>query len=632
MKFEQGGGTLPPYADYTPLIMSGGHDRISAASTTKGKDDEDEGLKDSEILKVLDKLDALPNDREIIGEEIMNLLYDKKFDYTNTNTIAARLAQIKMNIASANTNKQEFDRILKNAEANGSYAEYAVTSKGEVVGRKGNDYQLMSPAELKASGYAPVTNAELLLARKDNPELAFNTRLLNQVVGSIGMKDINEYVKNIISGLGKNDSSDEGFFKTDSSVVIAGLKNFKEAVQKAGSVGGGAYNATVDNLYNWEVVNSSQASQMEQAFAYIMASLPPQARALLEVKGIMAGANGKSMLEAYLGSQISESSKFSLSLDTPTVKTGKDGSKTVTDGIDAAMKMDPATMLEAGYGQEKDVLIQTGEGGSYGIAVPTIKLPIVGEDKKPIGVTTLADVAKSGYAGYLDFDSVSMGGAKISQPGFQNVVVDGSALYTAYLPIDQKVYAETGDIRPDISMLSRYKQAQQIIKKQNIKDPEEINKIYKQHSLPLMYGENGEMFTNYYKFGIINGQAISQAFDEDAFFADYLSTVSDQNTIDNVLALLQKSRGEKDRINFKQNSILPDWIAKEDKLYKGTIFIPINQNPFNGMVGFGDYPTKGEAEKIEAQRQAAQDIDPTRGTSREAWATGTYVNRNRTLE
>lgn len=147
-----------------------------------------------------------------------------------------------------------------------------------------------------------------------------------------------------------------------------------------------------------------------------------------------------------------------------------------------------------------------------------------------------------------------------------------------------------------------------------------------------MYGENGEMFTNYYKFGIINGQAISQAFDEDAFFADYLSTVSDQNTIDNVLALLQKSRGEKDRINFKQNSILPDWIAKEDKLYKGTIFIPINQNPFNGMVGFGDYPTKGEAEKIEAQRQAAQDIDPTRGTSREAWATGTYVNRNRTLE
>jgi hypothetical protein len=53
-----------------------------------------------------------------------------------------------------------------------------------------------------------------------------------------------------------------------------------------------------------------------------------------------------------------------------------------------------------------------------------------------------------------------------------------------------------------------------------------------------MYGENGEVFTNYYKFGIINGQAISQAFDEDAFFADYLSTVSDKNAINNVLSLL----------------------------------------------------------------------------------------------
>ena len=623
MKFDAGGnlGSLPPMADYTPLVMSGGHDKVSSVAVATSEKEEDEGLKDSEIVKVLDKLDALPNDRNRIGIEIMNLLYDKKFNYSDTNAIAAKLAQIKMDIASANTNKKEFDRILQNAEANGSYAEYAVTSRGEVVGRKGDDYQLMSPAELKASGYTPVTNAELLIARKDNQDLAFNTRLLNQVIGSIGMKDVNEYVKNIISGLGTNQSTDEGFFRTDPTVVIAGLENFKQAVQKAGSVDGGPYNSTVDNLYNWEIVNSSQASQMKQAFAYILASLPPQAQALLEVKGMMAGGDGQSLLEAYLGSQISSSNKFNLSVDTPTVKTGKDGSKTVTDGIDAAMKMDPATMLEAGYGQEKDILIQTGEGGSYGIAVPTIKLPIVGEDKKPIGVTTLADVAKSGYAGYLDFDSVSMGGAKISQPGFQNVVVDGSALYTAYLPIDQQVYRETGDIRPDISMLSRYKQAQQIIRKQNIKDPDEINKIFKQHSLPLMYGENGEVFTNYYKFGIINGQAISQAFDEDAFFADYLSTVSDKNAINNVLSLLQKGRGDKDRIDFRQGSWLP-WV-EDDKLYKGTIFIPVNQNPFNGMVGFGNYPTRTEAEKIEAQHQAKP---------REDAATEAYKKPTRTLQ
>jgi hypothetical protein len=341
---------------------------------------------------------------------------------------------------------------------------------------------------------------------------------------------------------------------------------------------------------------------MDKAFAYILASLPPQARALIEVKGIMAGADGQSMLEAYIGSQISESRRFNLSLDTPTVKTGKDGSKTVVDGVDAAMKMDPATMLEAGYGQEKDIVIQTGEGGSYGIAVPTIKLPIVGEDKKPIGVSTLADVAKSGYAGYLDFDSVSMGGVKVSQPGFQNVVVDGSALYTAYLPIDQQVYNETGDIRPDISMLGRYKEAQQIIKSQNIKDPAEINKIYKSKSLPLMYDKDGDIFMAYHKFGIINGQAISQAFEDDNYPNNYLSTVSDQNTIDNVLSILQRGRSEKDRINFKQNSIMPDWLISEDKLYKGTIFIPVNQNPFNGMVGFGNYPTRTEAEKIEAIR------------------------------
>jgi hypothetical protein len=254
MKFEQGGGTLPPYSDYTPLIMSGGADASASVASEK---EEDDGLKDSEIIKMLDKLDALPNDREKIGSEIMRLLYNKSFNYGNTSSLAAKVAQIKMDIMNANTNKKEFDRILQNAENNGSYAEYAITTKGEVIGRKGDDYQVMSPAELKASGYTPVTNAELLIARKDNPDLAFNTQILNKVIGSIGMKDVNEYINNIINGLGTDRDSDEGFFRTNSNTVIAGLESFRDAVKKAGDVTGGAYNATVDNLYNWQIINSS---------------------------------------------------------------------------------------------------------------------------------------------------------------------------------------------------------------------------------------------------------------------------------------------------------------------------------------------------------------------------------------
>jgi hypothetical protein len=35
--------------------------------------------------------------------------------------------------------------------------------------------------------------------------LAFNDSVLNQVIGSVGMKDINAYIKNIVDGLGKTD-------------------------------------------------------------------------------------------------------------------------------------------------------------------------------------------------------------------------------------------------------------------------------------------------------------------------------------------------------------------------------------------------------------------------------------------
>lgn len=94
-------------------------------------------------------------------------------------------------------------------------------------------------------------------------------------------------------------------------------------------------------------------------------------------------------------------------------------------------------------------------------------------------MASLSDVASSDYAGYLDFSNAFMGDVQIPQAGMQNIAIDGTALYTAYLPLDMQYFNETGQKRPDIAMLGRYKQAQNEIRQSGTKDPRQINAIYK---------------------------------------------------------------------------------------------------------------------------------------------------------
>jgi hypothetical protein len=46
-----------------------------------------------------------------------------------------------------------------------------------------------------------------------------------------------------------------------------------------------------------------------------------------------------------------------------------------------------------------------------------------------------------------------------------------------------------------------------------------------------MYGENGDVLTNYARFGMINAYALNSAFAESAEFADWLTEVNDNNVV-----------------------------------------------------------------------------------------------------
>ena len=614
-KFQQGGSAIPPLVSYEPVMVT--DDGTSEIDTTRESPKESSDLTDKDLLKMLEKLDGLPNDMQVLTETLQNFYIDQQYSpFPNTVNIASRYLQALFLMRTANFNRKQYDNAFNIVSNNGGINELAINERGQLVCvNSDGDFKFLLPEQLKDNpDYAPVYNAELLKMRAYSPELANNNEILSIVSNGIGMKSILELISKAITDLGSTTKVDEGFTSTSSKELLNGLKAFQKASLEA-SKNGQNFDGTVDNLYKGKLLTQSQAEQAEAALRFIYRSLTPNAQTLLKVKASQPTEEGAvQMLGELIQSKITNRTEFTMTIDTPTSKTANGSPKSETFD---AIKLDPVALLQAGYGQKQTITILTGEGGQNGIQVPTVSMPIVSKDGQSMGVGTLSDVATSGFAGYLDLENVTMGGVRIDPTGFQNVAVNGTQLYTAYLPIDLEKYSDTGNIRPDIDMLKRLKMAQNEIKEGNITDKNKINQIYQSYKLPAMFDSNGNVLTNYQKFALINGAAIQQAFQENAEVAKWLSETTDENIVNNVLNIIQKGRGKEERIQFNKKNWYNGMFNSYDHVYKGTIFIPVNEDYFTYSAAMGESLTPSQAQDIEARQQA---------TLREAAANKLYNN------
>lgn len=615
LKFQQGGASLAPLVSYTPVVLgstTAGQATI-ADTTTKDKGSD---LTDKDLLELLKGLDGLPSDMAVLTNTLQNFYIDQQYGAVNTSNIATKYLSVLNQMKVANFNKKEYDEAFNIVKSNGGINEVAINEHGQLFCRNSEgDFKLMTIDQLKNSNdYTALTNSELLYYRAQFPEMAGKNQLLNIVKNGLGIASVTKLIKDAISNLGETQTSNEEYAKVKATQMIKGLKDFVEASKDSGS-----YNETLDSLYKGKKLSKNQVKQAESAMVYLWKTLPENAKTLLKYKSKDGSEKeGFLLMQQLVASTLDETNQFDLDLEeTPSTSKSKDGSTTSKKN---GFEMDPVQLLQNGYGQKQTITIQTGSGGNNGIEVTTIRMPIVNKEGKSIGTSaTLDDISTSGFSGYLDFENASMGGVMISTVGFNNVAINGTALYTAYLPVDIQEFDRTGHIKPDIDLLRRLKIAQDIINEENITDKDQINKIYQENGLPVMFDGNGDVLTTYRKFGIVNATALDHAFeDTNVGYADYITEVSDENLINNTLTILNKNRGEKDRIDYDGKSLMDSIIGTDyDHIYKGTVFIPVNEDYFTSTAGFGNYPTEAEAKVIDAKQQAQQ---------RQNIAEKTYVN------
>lgn len=606
-KFQQG-GAMPPFVSYTPVIIQDKRTLGTGEEESSEKSSKNTGqITEKDALGMIkEMLKGLPSDQSIAMKQIAPLFRGplSRWDTSSSTSIASKYLKALNTLSTLEFNKDQYDKSLEIAKSKDSLNEAAITSTGYVYCvnvRDKTDFRMMRPEEIaKSKEFRPITNQDILYMRAYKPELAFNAEILGVVNSGTSMKEITNYIQTCIQGLGSNQVINNSYASVDQGKLLKGLQDFQQAAQSSGN-----YDASIQDLYKGKLMTKDQATQAQQALIYIYKSLPENMRALLKLRtnnGTQEEA--LNLVGTLVNSKTSTEQSFDLDLETPKTKDAKN-----SQDINK-FAANPLTLMLAGFGQKNNFVIQTAAGGSNGIWIPTVQMPIQ-KNGSNIGIASLQEVASSDFAGSLDFSNVFMGDSQIPQSGMQNIAIDGTALYMAYLPLDVAYYNQTGKKRPDIALLGRYKQAQQEIKDKNIKNPQQINNIYNKYSLPIMYDGKGDVLNNYIRFGIINGTALDTAFADKTEFAPYLTETTDQNTINGVLNILNKGRSKEDKIKYDAKSwwdgfspVFNDYTH----VFKGTIFIPVNDDFITAATSTGDTLTIGQAQAIEARQQAAQRI------------------------
>lgn len=595
IKLQQGGtsgGGMPPFADYTPLVLPY-QDPFSAQSKTDKTSDSsnDLGLKD--LLGMIKELDGLPNDAAALAKNLTSLF--KRSEATgmplSSSDIASAYTSYLAQIRRAKFNKEAYDNTYNIVKDNGGLNEIAITNQGYIVAqdRESGEIVQLTPEEARNNQkYQTLTNSNLLAIRAQSPDQIFDNTMLGVVENGIGLETVHKLIKDSIANLGTDELSYGGYSKTEKKAIKEGIDYIKQAQSMGADISG----MTVEGLYESNILNKTQAIKAQQALQYVYSMLPQNAKSLLAYK---AGGSDKAL--NLIQNYITSGTSSTIDWDVKMVK-DKNGDSLSGNGNDKTKTdLNPVKAFVLGMGHQQPIKINIGNSYTHDV---TGRFGVL-TDKQgtPLGAnSTLTDVSNSAYAGILDINNATFGGVRLNTNQGNKILLDSADIVGMDLPIDQAAFKKNGIIRPDLYLLGRLEEAESAIRYGNITNPEEINRIFAEHDLPPKFVDaNGEYQLNqleYRRFARLSGIAEQSALPEEAELDGTVFEIEDENERTSIEEIFQK-----DNKDYSMSGGLFGWGATD--LYKGAIYIPVREDIIAASLGSGEYYTVPNSDAVSTE-------------------------------
>lgn len=590
-KKQQGGSFVSLFADYAPVAPYQSAKTAASSKSAKNSDPAEKGkLSEKDLFSLLKDVDGLPNDMQAIMNDIQTMYQNASLfgsDEFSTSQIANIYAQNVYAIKNANFNKKEYDKAYAEVEKNKGLNEIAIDEYGRLTVYDSDQKlkQITVNEYLKNQDkYQPLTNSNLLYMRAHSPKLVNDNTVLDVVSNGIGMETVTNLIKNMLTNLGSDEQSQQGYTYREGAQVLQGLVGLDgEQAQQLIQRGG----LTLNGLYKTKVITKTQKNQAEQAIQYILQSLPTNAQALLSLK-----SQGKpaemifNLVMSKTSSTESVSSEYQddLTLDGKTGKASKKSGNSVED-----TELNTSAQFLQGRGQKERLTINPGT--NYATVVDTSRMPLVKKDGTPLGAnSTLQEISEGQFGPILDWQHATMGGQKINPSNLGHFLSSDGMIYSIDFPVDEN---GNPDLRP--TTLQQKREADQKLENAgiNMKDPDdrkahfqEINQIYQECGLPQAYDNEGNLVGNWRRFGVLNGITHNKALNlSDIDDNQFLTEITNDFTIDNLIEVI-KTKNELKKFNFDKND---SWIEfGYDSFVEGTIWIPLNVNYHNALAGSGE--------------------------------------------
>ena len=604
-KFQQGGSAIPPLVSYQPIMItnSGASETASTAGSSKSSE-ESSDLTDKDLLKMLEKLDGLPNDMQALTKVLQNFYIDQQYSPSpNTANIASRYLQALQMMRTINFNRKQYDNAFNIISNNGGINELAINEKGQLicVNEKG-DFKYLKPEQLtQITDYRPVTNSELLKLRAYSPELANDNNILGVIANGIGIKGVIEYIQQFINNLGTSDNSTQGYVTTQQGQIINGITTLTSAIQEA-SQQGIKFDGTTQDLYQYKILNKSQKEQADAALSYIYRMLPENAKTLLKVRTPNGTSeDAQKLIATIIASQIDVTNHYDIELKAGKTaqSIGKSSNAGTKDSTEQETSLIHNVMQSIG-GTDTQLKVDRGDGIQMTVNGSTYNR-VTKPNGDSIGDTSLSNMLDLSGLGSIIKDThlITFGDQKITPEQMRNITYNNTGIVRANLPINS-------DGTVNLKLLEQYQQAENEINAlgENATQ-EQISNIFEKYDLKSLLTPNGKPdITKFGAFIVTEGYTTKSNGIKDTDFVKKIDDPTDAQIelIKESLAIgTGKDRKKPDIDTF-------DWwnpfdYFSVDDIYKAAIYIPITNNQLAAVTGANQHIDYDEAMQLEDKYQ-----------------------------
>lgn len=590
----QSGGYIDMFTSYDSMYSNkrSYSDETNTKTSKKSSDSSDSSekgqLTEKDFFSMLEKVNALPNERRAIISQLMDVFSESSLLERDTSDIKILYLQTLDQISQASINKNIYDEAVKSVQTNDAGGDVAISQSGKLVtlNNKGDlGYISLEEYYDDPESYTLISNSDLANFRRNSSSFINDQQAFDILQNAMSYKTFQQLVDQAKNSLGTYEYAREGLFTSQNNKIIQGqklLESLKEndQVQALGSV-------TANGLYEYDVIDKNQLQQIKAFTQYITTLLPERAKTWASLKSGNPDKNKaiSDLVETYLISGQNITHDFNIDYKGSMEKvTGKESKESKQEDP----KMGFWAQIQADT---------VGEDSQFLISPDNSYISVKG---KYVGSTPGLDSDKSLQEYLIDSglgsmrtskETITFGDVILSEESFKNIVVNSSSgAFNVILPKNQ-------DGTVNLHLAKLYTQIVEKLEQQGYKKgTSEYNLKQKQlfedyPELSLLINPDGSI--NASKFGqflvlegIANSNTVGKNINNKTFTSldevqsDFIQNRGDDDNLKDITisALSSKEKGQYEIDEFSYFNPF-DWSSNwYTNFYTGMIYIPITSN------------------------------------------------------